>query len=464
MAKQQNDVVVAMVPFPAQGHLNQLLHLSRLVLSYNIPVHYLGSSIHIRQVKHRVQGWDPDAVPDNNIHFHDLEIPSFHSPPPDPNAKVKFPSHLQQSFDASIVHLRGSVGELLRSLACNARKVIIIYDSLMKSVIQDVEFIPNAETYSFTSISAFTCCLFLMDKIGDLIDSSLIDQIPYEIPSLKGCFSDEFATLISSQYEINLNFISGSIYNTSGIIETTYMKLMEQNPEFKKHWALGPFNPVTVATTDDSRRRHHCFEWLDKKPPNSVVLVSFGTTTTLSDQQINQIAIGLKQSDKNFIWVLRDADKGNIFSDGEVRKAVLPEGYEDSVKEKGVIIRDWAPQLEILANPCVGGFVSHCGWNSCMESLTMGVPIGTWPMHSDQPRNSVLITEVLKVGIAVKKWDMERDEILSAADVENGVKMLMEGDEMRERAAELGRKVRESVADGGVTRAEFDDFIAHITR
>ncbi|KAM7256671.1 hypothetical protein ACFE04_012412 [Oxalis oulophora] len=323
MAKRQNDgkqddVVVAMVPFPAQGHLNQLLHLSRLVLSYNIPVHYLGSSTHIRQVRHRVQGWDPDAVPDTRIHFHEIEIPPFHSPPPDPNAKVKFPSHLQQSFDVSIEHLCGSVGELLCSLACNARKVIVIYDFIMKKVIQDVGFIPNAETYSFMSTSAFTCFSFLMDKMGDLIDSPLIDQIPNEIPSLKGCFSDEFSTFMSSVHAINLKYISGSIYNTSRIIEGTYMKLTEQDPEFKKHWALGPFNPVTVATTNS--RRHHCFEWLDKKPPNSVILISFGTTTALSDQQINQIAIGLKQSDKNFIWVLRDADKGNIFSNGEVRK------------------------------------------------------------------------------------------------------------------------------------------------
>ncbi|KAM7258266.1 hypothetical protein ACFE04_014007 [Oxalis oulophora] len=304
---KQDDVVIAMVPFPAQGHLNQLLHLSRLILSYdNIPVHYLASSTHNRQAKHRVHGWDPHA--NNNIKFHDLEVPPFVSPPPNPSLKVKFPSHLQPSFDAATtVHLRGLVADLLRSLACNARKVIVIYDSLMGYVIQDVAFISNVEAYTFHSVSAFACFLYVWEKIGNsLLDCELINkEIPSDenIPSLEGCFSDEFLNFMSSQY-VHLKFNSGNIYNTSRIIEGTYMKLMELDHTISgsnKHWALGPFNPVTTAG-NLALGQHRCLEWLDKKPPNSVVYVSFGTTTALSDEQIKEIAIGLKQSDKNFIW------------------------------------------------------------------------------------------------------------------------------------------------------------------
>ncbi|CAK9183982.1 unnamed protein product [Ilex paraguariensis] len=114
----------------------------------------------------------------------------------------------------------------------------------------------------------------------------------------------------------------------------------------------------------------------------------------------------------------------------------------------------------------MGGFLSHCGWNSCMESISMGVPMATWPMHSDQPSNALLITKVLKVGVVVKDW-ARRHEIVSSLMVENAVKSLIvsaEGEEMRKRAAELGGAVRKSVEEGGLSRLDMDSFIAHITR
>ncbi|XP_015165912.1 zeatin O-glucosyltransferase-like [Solanum tuberosum] len=201
--------------------------------------------------------------------------------------------------------------------------------------------------------------------------------------------------------------------------------------------------------------------WLDEQEPNSVIFVSFGTTTTFSDEQIKEIAIGLEKSEQRFIWVLREADKGNIFT-GESREVELPERYEERVGKRGLIVRDWAPQLEILGHESTGGFMSHCGWNSCMESISMGVPILAWPMHSDQPRNAVLVTEVLKIGVELRDW-AKRDELVSSVAVAECVKRLMdsaEGDEMRKRVMELSK----SVVDGGGSGREMASFIAHITR
>ena len=73
---------------------------------------------------------------------------------------------------------------------------------------------------------------------------------------------------------------------------------------------------------------------------------------------------------------------------------------EERTKGKGMVVREWVPQVKILGHPSTGGFMSHCGWNSCVESISMGVPIAAWPMHADQPFNAVLITKVLKVGVA----------------------------------------------------------------
>lgn len=207
-------------------------------------------------------------------------------------------------------------------------------------------------------------------------------------------------------------------------------------------------------------------DWLDKQAPNSVIYVSFGTTTAMKDEQIAELAIGLEQSNQRFIWVLRDADKGDLFSNAEERRAELPQGYEERVKGRGLVVRDWAPQLEILAHKSTGGFVSHCGWNSCIESVTMGVPVAAWPMHSDQPRNTVLITRLLRVGVVMRDW-AHRDEILTSLSVKNGVEKFMgskEGDEIRKRAADLGAAVRRSMVEGGASHMEFSSFMDHITR
>ncbi|MCE2055214.1 Zeatin O-glucosyltransferase [Datura stramonium] len=255
---------------------------------------------------------------------------------------------------------------------------------------------------------------------------------------------------------------SGDLFNSCYEIEGLYLDLLakEKNAAHKQ-WAVGPLNPVKLCDKKDSRKPHKCIEWLEKQEPNSVIFVSFGTTTTLSDEEIKELAIGLEKSEQKFIWVLREADKADIFR-GESRKVELPEGYEERVKSRGLIVRDWAPQLEILGHVATGGFMSHCGWNSCLESISMGVPIAAWPMHSDQPRNAFLVTEVLKIGTVLKDW-ATRDELVSSDAVAECVKRLMnsaEGDEMRQKAIELSK----SVVDGGGSAKEMDSFIAHITR
>lgn len=152
--------------------------------------------------------------------------------------------------------------------------------------------------------------------------------------------------------------------------------------------------------------------------------------------------------------MLRDADKLDVFDTRDIRRPLLPKGFEERVKDTGMVVRDWAPQLEILGHPSTGAFMSHCGWNSCMESISMGVPIATWPMHSNQPRNALLITDVLKVGVAVMKW-AETNEKVSATMIRRAVKKLMasdEGDEIRKRAAEMSEVVREYSHGAGFFR------------
>ncbi|XP_059295771.1 zeatin O-glucosyltransferase-like [Lycium ferocissimum] len=452
------EVVVVVVPFPAHGHLNQLLHFSRLISSYNIPVHYVTTTTHSRQVNFRVHGFKST----NNIHFHEFSTPVSNSPPINPNSITKYPSHLQLASQIS-TNLRKPVANILDSLSHKNRRIIIIYDSLMGSVVQDYLDIPNAEAYTFHSVSAFTIFMYVWENMGRpfAIDTDMIK----DLPSNEGCFSPEFEKFVKSEHEYS-KFSSGKIYNTSRVFEGPFLDYLskEQINKGKKQWALGPFNPVSISGS--IQPRHKSLTWLDKQGPKSVIFVSFGTTTSFSDEQIKEIAIGLEQSQQKFIWVLRDADKENVFSKDFTKKIELPKGFEERVKENGLVVRDWAPQLEILAHTSTGGFLSHCGWNSCMESISMGVPLVAWPMHSDQPRNTVLITKILKVGSVIKDW-ARRDELVKSSKIEKVVRILMaseEGEEIRKRAEELSFGVKKAVGEGGVTKDEFDSFIAHITR
>ncbi|KAL3755267.1 hypothetical protein ACJRO7_002334 [Eucalyptus globulus] len=473
MEDVSGSVTVIMVPLPAQGHLNQLLELAHLVACYGIPVHYVGSASHNRQAKFRSHV--PPSSAASDIRFHDLPTPPIPSPAPSLSSPHKFPSHLQPAFDATS-SLRGPVASLIRSLSSGSRRVVVVYDSLMASVVQDAASVPNAEIYEFNPISAFTLCWFTWESIGMApppeVEVDIVELIASKgFPSPLDSSTDEFLKFAASQNECK-KFHSGCIHNTCRVVEGRFVDLYASataNGTATKHWAIGPFNPVKVPEKRSRRSAHGCMEWLDKQATSSVMYVSFGTTTVLSDEQIREIAMGLEYSGQKFIWVLREADKVDIFSGGgEARIIQLPQGFEEMVaaRDLGVVVRDWAPQLEILGHPAIGGFLSHCGWNSCMESISMGVPILAWPMHSDQPWNAVLITRVLKIGLIVKDL-MNQDDLVKSSSIEGAVKALMvseEGEEARKRAAELGAAVRRSMDEGGVSRAELDSFMAHICR
>ncbi|KAL1552220.1 beta-D-glucosyl crocetin beta-1,6-glucosyltransferase [Salvia divinorum] len=167
--------------------------------------------------------------------------------------------------------------------------------------------------------------------------------------------------------------------------------------------------------------------WLDKKEAKSTVFVSFGSEYFLSKEDMDGIAHGLLQTKVNFIWVVR-------FPEGEVAlEEKFPEGFLDEVGDRGRIVRGWAPQTRILVHANVGGFVSHCGWNSVMESLKFGVPIIAVPMHLDQPINARLVEEIGAGEEVVRA----RDGRLDAEAVAAVINRVVVGDEVRGKAADV---------------------------
>lgn len=177
-------------------------------------------------------------------------------------------------------------------------------------------------------------------------------------------------------------------------------------------------------------------QWLNKKERFSTVFVSFGSECYLSYKEMEELAYGLELSNVNFIWVIR-------FPGGEKTRAnvALPPGFLERIKGRGMIVEGWAPQKKILGHSSVGGFVSHCGWNSVSESMYFGVPIIAIPMHNDQPLNARLAVEVGVCLEVMKDENLEfgREEV---ARVIKEVVVEKSGEGFRRRVKKVSEKMR----------------------
>lgn len=178
----------------------------------------------------------------------------------------------------------------------------------MSYVVHDVNSIPNVETYIFRPLSVFYYFCLSCDKLP--FEQDKLRQLP----TLHGSVSQEFTEFIQLQKCHQTNHV-GEIYDSSRIIEGKFIEYIERKEDKgKRQWALGPFNLVETGDDIIHDNRHTCLQWLDKQPPSSVIYVSFGTTTTFTDDQITELAVGLERSNQRFLWVLREADKGDNLS------------------------------------------------------------------------------------------------------------------------------------------------------
>ncbi|CAO2036069.1 unnamed protein product [Urochloa humidicola] len=462
------SVAVVAVPFPAQGHLNQLLHLSLHLASRGLPVHFAAPAEHVRQARERLDGWDADAI--RRVEFHELAISEYVSLPPDPYADSPFPSHLMPLWDAFIADAPAAVAALLRGISASHRRVVVVYDIITAFPAEEAARLPNGEGFAFHCTAASILARGLdggQQLLGDVhgLDDSLSPNafVTQEHLEFIGKRARSQQTILSS---------AGVLMNTSRALEGEFIDFIADQLAAwgKKVFSIGPLNPVLeldASPGGQGTERHECLAWLDKQPAASVLYVSFGSMSSLRGEQIEELAAALHGSKQRFIWVLRDADRGNVSVDsGESRHAKFLSEFTKQTEGTGMLITEWAPQLEILAHPATAAFLSHCGWNSTMESMTYGKPILAWPMHSDQPWDAELVCKYLKAGFLVRPGE-KHAEVIPAAAIQRVIEKMMiseEGLAVRQRATALGEAIRASVSAGGSFQKDLDDFVAHITR
>ncbi|KAM0889093.1 hypothetical protein ACQ4PT_027931 [Festuca glaucescens] len=465
----RESVAFVAVPFPAQGHLNQLLHLSLLVASRGLSVHYAAPAAQVRQARSRVHGWDPKAL--SSIHFHDLDVPAYESPPPDPTAPSPFPNHLIPMWEAFSTAASAPLAVLLRSLSATYRRVVVVYDRINSFAAVEAARLDNGEAYGLQCV-AISYHMGWLDPGHQLLRDHALEYIPIDVSMSKEFMEYMFRTTAELQDEGGRGVASaiGIVMNTCRELEGEFIDAIAEHPSSKdqKFFAVGPLSPLLDGSTHaPGETRHECMEWLDAQPLASVLYVSFGTTTSFRREQIAEMAAALKGSKQRFIWVLRDADRADIFTEsGESRHDKLMSDFTNETEGTGLVITGWVPQLEILAHGATAAFMSHCGWNSTLESLGHGKPILAWPMHSDQPWDAELICKYFRVGLVVRPWK-KHDQVVPAEAIQEVIEeaMLSEnGMAMRHRAKVLGEAVRASVAKGGSSSEDLANFIAYITR
>lgn len=303
----------------------------------------------------------------------------------------------------------------------------------------------------------------------------LPDRIELTLAQLPGAVN-----IVQSDMKDIRNEIRSKELAAYGVISNTFEELEPAYVEgFRKVrgrvWCIGPVSLINEHSLDKAERgdraavdESKCLKWLDSWGSDSVIYTCLGSMSRLTPPQLIELGLGLEASKWPFIWAVRDGHRSKEFDDW-----VLESGFEDRIRGRGLLVRGWAPQVLILSHPAVGGFLTHCGWNSTLEGVCAGVPLVTWPMFAEQFYNEKMIVQVLRIGVSLGsafaiKWG-EEDKfgpVMKREMVEKAITELMgEGGEARERrrrAVELGEKAKKAVEEGGSSYLNLTSLIEDI--
>ncbi|KAK7337141.1 hypothetical protein VNO77_17701 [Canavalia gladiata] len=344
----------------------------------------------------------------------------------------------------------------------------------------------NIPRISFWGVSCY-CLLWqknlvtskVLDSIATDSEYFLIPDIPHKIEVTK---AQTPRPMSENWKEFGDKTVAAELV-TYGVVVNSFEELEETYArDFKKAkndkvWCVGPVSLRNRNHLDKAQRgnkvsgdTHNCIKWLDLQNPSSVIYVCLGSICNLTSLQFIELGMALESCRRRFIWVIRERNQTE-----ELNVWIKESGFEERIKGEGLLIRGWAPQVLILSHPAIGGFLTHCGWNSTLEAVCAGVPMLTWPLFGDQFFNEKFVVHILRIGVAVGvespvNWGEEEKVgvLVKKEDVVRSIEKLMDGgnesEERRKRARVLAEMAKRAVEEGGSSHFNVTHLIQDIMK
>ncbi|KAK4489166.1 hypothetical protein RD792_004960 [Penstemon davidsonii] len=444
MEKGGGKLSILMFPWLAHGHIFPFLELAKNLSKRNFNIHFCSTAVNLDSIRKSIEKLDL------SIKLVQLNLPESPDLPPELHTTKNLSPNLMPLLVQAMQNSISNFSDIINSL----KPDLLIYDFYqpwapklaLSQGIPSVYFATSGATpvsfahhlYTYKKISTFPH-LTIDLKNQEKVDSREIVKI------MKNAGKDfAFGSFKMSSDIILVNSCRG--------VEGKYIDYLSTLCK-KQIVPTGPLVNYNVNDTEEEKDIHSSdiMRWLSEKDEHSTVYISFGSEYFLSETQIEQVARGLELcSATNFIWVIR-------FPHGEKRKCIeelLPFGFLQRVKERGIIVQKWAPQAKILSHPSIGGFLSHCGWSSITECMYFGVPVIGLPMKYDQPINSSLAVET-GFGVEVERGQNGHfvgEEIAKA--INKVFKDKCFGESLRSKARELSEKIKKDEDQEATEAAE----------
>ncbi|KAJ6426144.1 hypothetical protein OIU84_026679 [Salix udensis] len=469
------------IPTPGMSHLVSIVEVAKLLVDRDerLSITFLIMKLHFDPKVDRFI--DSVSTACNRIRF--IHLSKLE---PDPNQPSKFFISLIESHKPSVKEEVSSLVSRSESSPGSPTLAGFVLDMFCTSMI-DVANEFGVPSYIFLTSSAAS--LGLQFYVQTLHDEQKVDPTEFKgsdtelvMPCLVNPLPAKLlpSVMLKKEWLPILIGPARRFRESKGIIVNTFEELESHainsfsNGNTPPVYPVGPMLSLNRDGDRDveSNKFNNIRQWLDDQPLSSVVYLCFGSLGSFGVEQVKEIACGLEQSGHRFLWSLRQPQpKGQMepSSDYTNPQDVLPEGFLDRTANTGKII-GWAPQIDILGHPSVGGFVSHCGWNSILESIWFGVPIATWPLYAEQQFNAFMLIVEMGLGVEIKMdyrgdfhSDGDENIIVSAGEIERGVRCLMELDnEKRERVKEMSGKSRKALENGGTSSSCLGRFIQDV--
>ncbi|XVE58451.1 hypothetical protein DITRI_Ditri04bG0170400 [Diplodiscus trichospermus] len=456
---------VVLYPSPPIGHLIAMVELGKLLLTHqpSLSIHIL-----IATPPYQAESTAPyvaavsSTVP--SIIFY--KLPKVSLPP-----STDVTHHESLTFE--VLRLNNpNVLQALLSISTEYKIISFIMDFFCTAAFKVASDLNIPPYYFYTSGAASLISFFYLPILHNNTAKSFKElNVLLDIPGVPPMPSADMPKPVLDRndkvYEIFLDCSSylpksaGIMINTFESLEPRAIKTIGEGlcvPDGPTPpvYCIGPLIADVVrrsgVTAGDGASE--CLTWLEKQPSNSVVFLCFGSLGFFSKEQLNEIAVGLERSGQRFLWVVRNPPSENLSVAIKEQiepdlNTLLPEGFLERTKERGHVVKSWAPQLAVLNHDSVGGFVTHCGWNSILESVCAGVPIVAWPLYAEQRFNRVLLVEEMKIALPMVESETG---FVSSTEVEKRVRELMEskqGSVVRERTIAMKHAAKAALSEGG---------------